>query len=760
MDRERDKIEKAKRLFREGDASAAERLLKKIIEKAPAHAEALYFLGVMLLRMAKFEEAARYLTRAARLQPAKPEIHNTLGVALFAADRNEEAIGSWTRAIDLAPAMIDALVNRARANGARGNLEKAAADLELAIERDPGVVGFHLALAETYVASGALERALTVLDAALSIDARSADGHCIRGNVLSDLGRIEEALNAYDAAIGLEPTVAGFHLNKAHALVALGRGDDALCSYDQAIALEPGVSDAYVGKAEILTRLNRLEESFALFNRALAIDPNKEDALAGRAANLLEAGFLIEALRDYETLAAIRGDENHLIELRGFIRRQMCDWSLVQDELRRIEENIRRGAGVSNAFPILSVSDAEEVNLGAAKLMTSRQVGSLGATMAPPAPPSRGKITLGYFSADFHDHATMHLLTRVLELADRNAFELIGFSFGPDIQDAYRARVAATFDAFLDVSALSDEAVARRARERFVDVAIDLKGLTKGHRIGIFARRAAPIQVNFLGYPGSMGADFIDYIVADRTVVTARNRPFLLEKTIYLPDCYQPNDPEKIISDRHFGRREVGLPEDAFVYCCFSNPYKILPEVFDAWMRILRRVPQSVIWLIADNDRASDNLRREAENRRVEATRLIFSPRLPLVEHLARHRLADLFLDTLPYNAHTTASDALFVNVPVLTCAGQTFAGRVGASLLTAAGLPELVAPDLSSYEEIAVQLATKPERLESVKRRLREKGAGSALFDARRYAANLEKAFIEIHRRRQEGLPPDDIYI
>jgi protein O-GlcNAc transferase len=293
-----------------------------------------------------------------------------------------------------------------------------------------------------------------------------------------------------------------------------------------------------------------------------------------------------------------------------------------------------------------------------------------------------------------------------------------------------------------------------------VDIAVDLKGFTKGHRAGIFARRAAPIQVNYLGYPASMGVEYMDYIVADRTAIPEGAEADFAEKVIFLPDAYQPNDPGKRVSDRVFTRAEIGLPDDAFVYCCFNNSYKILPHMFDVWMRILAQVPQSVLWLIEDNAAATENLRREARNRGVDDGRLIFSPRIPLAKHLARHRLADVFLDTLPYNAHTTASDALFVGVPLLTCVGSTFAGRVAASLSKAVGLPEMVAEDLARYEALAVELASRRDRLAALRGYLEKQGRASPLFDARRYARHLERAYAEAHRRRLAGLPPDHIRI
>lgn len=755
MASERDRIEKAIGLFRGGDPAGAERLLKKVLARSPAHVDALYLLGVLLHRTGRAEEAARFLSRAARAQPENPDVHNTLGAALFAAKRPEEALDSLSKAIGLAPDRLDVRINRANLNAALGRHDDAAADYEAVIALDREAIPAYLRLAEIRLHMGAPRQALAVLDDALSVDPASGDIRCVRGNALCELGRFGEALDDYEKALAASPGVAGFHLNRAQALAALGRCDEALAAYDKTIALAPGDPGGHVEKANLLRRLSRLEDSFACFNKALALDPRCEDAVAGRAATLLEAGFRRDALRDYETLAELRGDENHLIELRGFIRRQMCDWSLLSSERRRIEENLSRGKDVASAFAILSVSDSEAINSKAAALMAPR------ATVEPfpPRPPGE-KIRIGYFSADFHDHATAHLLVNVLENADRGAFELIGFSFGPERDDAYRRRIAAAVDAFLDVRLLSDDAVANLAREKGVDIAVDLKGFTKGHRAGILARRAAPIQVNYLGYPGSMGVDYMDYIVADRTVVPDDARAFFAEKVIHLPGAYQPNDPGKAVSGKVFVRAEVGLPEDAFVYCCFNNAYKILPDLFDVWMRILSRVPRAVLWLIADNEAASDNLRREAARRGIDESRLVCSPRLPLAEHLARHRLADVFLDTLPYNAHTTASDSLFAGVPVVTCPGQTFAGRVAASLLKAVGLPELIAGSLTEYEALAVELASRPEKLAALRAYLFNHGKTSALFDARAYARRLEKAYAEIYRRHRQGLPPDHVTI
>jgi predicted O-linked N-acetylglucosamine transferase (SPINDLY family) len=370
------------------------------------------------------------------------------------------------------------------------------------------------------------------------------------------------------------------------------------------------------------------------------------------------------------------------------------------------------------------------------------------------------RIRIGYFSADYSGHATMHLMAGLLELHDRERFEVTGFSFGPVVQDAVRARVESAFERFVEVGNRSDREVAALSRELSIDIAVDLKGYTSEARPGIFAHRAAPVQVGYLGYPGTLGAGYVDYLIADRMVVPEGSEGYYQEKLVYLPDSYQVNDAKRRIAETRYERQELGLPREGFVYCCFNNNYKIMPAMFGVWMRILGRVPGSVLWLLEDNAQAAKNLRTAAEQQGVSSERLVFAPRVAAGEHLARHRCADLFLDTLPCNAHTTASDALWAGLPVLTCLGQGFAARVAGSLVRAVGLPELIAASLEDYEELAVQLAQDPRRLEGLRARLEANRGSAPLFDTARYARHLESAYTLIHARHRAGLPPASIEV
>jgi predicted O-linked N-acetylglucosamine transferase (SPINDLY family) len=361
---------------------------------------------------------------------------------------------------------------------------------------------------------------------------------------------------------------------------------------------------------------------------------------------------------------------------------------------------------------------------------------------------------VGYFSADFSNHATLHLLAGLFEHHDRVKFEVTAFSFGPESQDPMRRRLEAACE-FIDVRERPDREVALLARERQIDIAVDLKGFTQDCRPGIFALRAAPVQVSYLGYPGTLGAPYMDYLIADRVLIPPESAQFYSEKIVYLPDSYQVNDAARVIAERVFSRAELGLPAAGFVYCCFNNNYKITPATFDGWMRILRQVPGSVLWLLEDNAGAAGNLRAAAEARGVSAARLVFAPRLPVADHLARQRAGDLFLDTLPCNAHTTASDALWAGLPLLTCLGESFAGRVAGSLLAAVGLSELITGSQAEYEALAVGLARDPGRLAGIRTRLAAQRLTAPLFNTELTTRRLEAAYEALVERHRAGLVP-----
>jgi predicted O-linked N-acetylglucosamine transferase (SPINDLY family) len=366
-----------------------------------------------------------------------------------------------------------------------------------------------------------------------------------------------------------------------------------------------------------------------------------------------------------------------------------------------------------------------------------------------------GKIRVAYLSADFREHAVAYCVAELIELHDRSRFEIVGASFGTDDGGATRARLVRTFDRFIDLRPLGDRAAAKLLCEAEIDIAVDLMGHTRAARSGILAHRPAPVQAGYLGHPGTVGADFLDYILADKFALPEKHQAFFSEKVVYLPDSYQANDRRREIAAEARTREEVGLPAEGFVFCCFNNSYKINPRMFDVWMRLLAGVPGSVLWLFEDIASVGSNLRKEARARGVDPDRLVFAPRLPAAEYRARCRLADLCLDTLPYNGHGTTGDMLWCGVPVLTCAGTTFPGRVAGGLLRAVGLPELIVRDLAEYEETALRFASDRTLLAELRGRLARNRSSAALFDTDRFRRHIESAYTTMWEIAQHGEDP-----
>ena len=600
--------------------------------------------------------------------------------------------------------------------------------------------------------------AAELIGKAIEIDPTSASAYLNLGAVLQGLRRLDAALVSYDKALALKPDFALAFNNRGNVLNDLKRLDDALVSYDKALALKPDYAEALYNRGTALKELRRLDEALVSYDKAITLKPDFAEAFNSRGTALKELKRLDEALVSYDKALSIKPDFEFLLGKKLNLQMHMCDWSDLSGQLGQLESALSEDRKVTYPFELLGLIDNPELQLLASKISVESKHPASDVLGDFIKREPDGKIRIGYYSADFHNHATSYLMAELFEAHDGQRFELYGFSYGPDRQDEMRKRVSDGLGQFIDVTQKSDREVAKISRDLGIDIAIDLKGFTKDSRTGIFAERCAPIQVSYLGYPGTMGAPYFDYIVADKTVIPQESQQFYSEKIVYLPHSYQVNDSKRKISDKVFTRHELGLPESGFVFCCFNNNYKILPETFDGWMRLLQTVEGSVLWLLADNPTAVRNLQKEAQNRGVEPRRLVFAPRMPLDEHLARHRLADLFIDTFPCNAHTTASDALWAGLPVLTRTGQSFASRVAASLLNAIGLPELITEDQMQYEHRALALAQDPAQLAETKTKLVQSRSTSPLFNAQLFAKNLEAAYEEIYRRSLEAETSDHI--
>ncbi|MGA2492253.1 MAG: tetratricopeptide repeat protein [Roseiarcus sp.] len=641
--------------------------------------------------------------------------------------------------------------------GEKRKLDEAAAALERAIAIDPSRPLAYFNLANVLRWMGRFAESLAAIDACLSLKAENAEALALRADVLTELGRLDDALLSADRAIAAAPAYAEAHNVRGNALAKLRRLAEAKASYDRAVALDPRYAQAFYNRGIVLEQQGFEDQALEDWRKAIALKPDYAEAYCS-LGNLLEAQGLAEkALTSFELASRANPSLDYLQGAICHIRRSLCDWS-DSAASQRLREAIAAGQRATSPFDALAVSDSDALNRKAAEIYLASEFAEIPNPPAFARAARRDRIRLGYFSSDLRNHATSHLLAGVIERHDKTRFEVSAFSFGPGYADDMRKRLTAAFDHFLDVSERSDTEIAELARSLGIDIALDLNGYTRHHRIGIFANRAAPIQAGYLGYPGTTGAPFVDYLIADRVIVPHDQSVHFPERIVRLPNTYFPYDRTLEIADETPSRASLPLPERGFVYCSFNQSYKISPEVFDSWMRILQRTPGSVLWLLRDNESAAENLRREARARAIDPDRLVFADRLPIARHLARHRQADLFLDTLPVNAHTTACDALWAGLPVLTRIGEAFAGRVAASLLTAIGAPELIARSQSEYEAMAVELAANTDRLAAIRAKLANNRLTTALFDTELYTRDLERAFEAMWERHRLGLPPVEI--
>jgi protein O-GlcNAc transferase len=694
------------------------------------------------------------------MNPPKIKALFDQAIALYEAGRLVEALASFDQAVALQPTYADAWNNRGVVLRDLKRLDEALVSLDRAIALNSGSSQAWSNRGLVLHDMKRLDEALASVDKAIARQPDYANAWNIRGNVLVQLKRRDEALAGFDKAIALNPGSSQAWNNRSAVLYDMKRLVEALASVDRAIALNPDIADAWVNRGNVLRQLKRFVEALISVDRAIALKPDFADAWANRGYVLSELRRPEEAAACYSRALALNPDYDFLFGHYLHAKMKICDWDRLDDNIGKCAAAIRETKKIILPFPLLSLVDDRGLQKMAARIYSDAKCPRNLALGPIPRRAASEKIRIGYYSADFHSHATSYLMAELLEAHDTARFELYGFSFGPNRQDEMRQRVSAAFDKFVDVRSMSDRNVARLSRECGIDIAVDLKGHTEDARTEIFALACAPIQVHYLGYPGTMGADYMDYVVADRSVIPPGSQNDYMEKILWLPGSYQANDSKRKISGRVFTRQEAGLPASGFVFCCFNNNYKILPETFDSWMRILKAVNGSVLWLLEGNPAAAENLRKEAAARGVDAGLLVFANYLPLDEHLARHQLADLFLDTWPCNAHTTASDAIWAGLPVLTRTGKSFASRVAASLLNAMGLPGLITSSREDYEALAIALASHPAKLAGFRKTLQHNRSAAPLFNGKLTARHLEAGYEAIYARYQLGLPPDNIEI
>jgi len=768
----------------------AEAILRKKAAVENNSAASLLALGDCLTRREKTEDALACYFGAAEQEPDSALAQGRAGRTLVALGRSVEALARFERALSVEPQNSFLLLNRGNILYELGHYEAAAECYETLLLAEPHHLDALNNCVGALAALGRCNEALVCVEKALALSPNDVQTLCNHGNVLADLQRYPEALARLDHALQLYPRDINVLNSRAIVLIKLLRYDDAEASLRAALAVEPDQLESRIDLARVLLRkknpgealgvidpvlaknadqfqartirgdallaLGRASEALADFDLALAHKPDGPDLLNRRCNTLLLLNNPLALVESYERLLRVSPGYDYAPGCLLHAKLYCCDWRGFDDAAKAVSDAVRSGRRADLPFTFLAVSDSAADQLQCARLHAIHDY------PVPVQPLWQGqiynhdKIRIAYLSADFHEHATAYLMAGLFEAHDKSRFEVTAISFGPDTGDAMRDRLKCTFSRFIDVRHLSDHQVATQLRELEIDIAVDLKGYTQHHRAGILAYRPAPIQVNYLGFPGSMGADFIDYLIADAVVIPPQDRVHYSEKVVYLPDTYQPNDAGRGIARQTFTRTAAGLPPTGIVFCCFNNHYKITPDVFDIWMRILTAVNGSVLWLLAGHEVAMGNLRLEAKRRGVAPERLVFASRMKLDDHLARHRLADIFLDTLPYNAHTTASDALWAGLPVVTCAGTTFAGRVAASLLTAAQMPELISDSPGRYETLALELATDEDYLAKTKAKLANHRAACPLFNTERYRRHLETAYTMMWNRYRSGDRPE----
>lgn len=675
-----------------GNLDEALACYRRALRADPDYGPALYNLGVVLQERGSFAEAEPCFARLRSLDPGDRDSIFRLGLVLAELARYAEAAQAFRDALAL----------------------------------DPGNPLLWLRLAQAQKASGDAAQAKRSASRGLEIEPELAEAHNLLGMLLQDEGSLAPAIEHYRKALALVPDNPAYCNNLGCALNLGGQAEESVRHLRRAVELQPQYFDAHVNLGNVYSVLGRRELAARSFKAAHALSPHD----ASLTADLL------------------------------FELQQLCEWT----QLGALSDARRRNVAAHpdkriDPFGLLAIASTRQEQLQAARSFARHHARAVAATGQALrfsfARQAKHRLRVGYLSADFHEHATAYLAAGLFELHDRERLEIYGYSYGPDDGSAMRARLTRAFDRFVDIAEVPPIEAARAIHQHEIDILVDLKGYTTHARPGIVALRPAPIQVSYLGYPGTMGADFIDYLVADRFVVPSGHEADYSEKLVLLPGSYQVNDRERP-QPGVASRASLGLPPAAFVFCCFNQAYKILPGVFDAWMRILAAVPGSVLWLL--ESAALANLRKEASNRGVDPARLVAAPPLPLAQHLARLGAADLFLDTLPYNAHTSASDALWVGLPVLTCPGDTFASRVAGSLLTAVGMPELITGSLADYEALAIRLAGSAPELAALRGRLRAGRATAALFDTPAFARNLEEAFARMWERHAAGDVPERI--
>ena len=754
------KLNQGMALHRQGKLADAERCYGEVLQRQPTHFDALHLLGVIARQTRRTERGVELIKRAIGLNSNVAEAHSNLGNALMDLKRPAEALASHDKAIALKPDYALAHNNRGAALMDLKRPAEALASYDKAIALKPDYAAAHNNRGNALRDLKRPAEALASYDRAIALKPDYAAAHNNRGNALRDLKRPAEALASYDRAIVRKPDDASAHNNRGNALRDLKRPAEALASYDRAIALKPDYAAAHNNRGNALRDLKRPAEALASYDRAIALKPDSAEAHYNRGSAFDKLKRHEEGASAYAKVLAIEPQFPFVKGMFLYQRMLSCDWRGIEDLIAEIDGDVASGKRSAEPFGYQAVAHSAWDFKRCAEIFAADQFPRSQTPLWRGERYDNSKIRVGYLSGEFRNHVTSRLMTELFELHNKNRFELFAFDFGRDDGSELRERINKAFNTVVDISHLDDVQVGTMIKQNQIDILVNLNGYFGEHRTRVFSYKPSPIQVSYLGFTATMGTDYIDYIIADRYIIPPEYKTFYTERVVYLPDTYQVNDTKRQIAMRTPARAELKLPDTGFIFCCFNNNFKITPEIFDVWMRLLNKVDNSVLWLLEDNPAVSRNLREAAKYRNIAPERLVFSLRTEYSDYLARYRVADLFLDTLPFNAGATASDALWAGLPLLTCSGQTYAARMAGSLLNAIGLPELITTTLEAYEQMAIDLATHPEKLAAIKHKLAENHLTTPLFDTKLFTKHIEAAYAAMYERYQAGLPPDHIVI
>ncbi len=632
-----------------------------------------------------------------------------------------------------------------------GRANEALTSMFKSLQLSPKDAEIHNNVGVTLKELGRFEEAIESFNKAIVLKPNYAEAFNNQGATFHELANFEKAIESYTKAIELNLNYAEAHYNKGITLKSLKRIEEALTSYTKVIELNPNYAEAYNNMGNILKEQNKLEEAITAFNKAILLKPDYVEVYWNLGNVFRDQGKIDKGIVAYKKALSIKPDYEIVRAIMLYQLAYICDWDYIRENGKFIPK-----LGTINQsilpFTLLALEDEPERHLVRSKIYSKGKHPQNNIL-----PPNHIKkiskpIKIGYFSADFKEHPVAYQIVRVLEKHNRDKFEIFGYSLFSSFQSELKNRLEESFDYFVDIEGMSDKDKVLRAREDKIDIAIDLTGYTDNNCSNIFAYRIAPIQINYLGFPGTMGATYIDYIVADQYLIPPENQKNFTEKQIYLPNTYMPTDNTREISSRNISKKEFNLPEDGFVFCCFNNHYKITSEEFDIWMKLLSKVENSVLWLSNSNHFSEVNLKKEAIKRNVDPYRLIFAERVPMKDHLARYQLADLFLDTFNFNAHSTACEALWGGLPVITKEGRGFPARVASSLLHAIGLPELITKSKKEYEELILELVHNPKKLSIIKQKLAGNRLSQPLFKTEQYTKDLEYGYEQAYLNYLEG--------